>query len=174
MGGTAVREPVAITQRLERMRRPSTSASSGDRKRAIPCTTSTPRPRKRSGESCGSMAAMTRRTRAITAAKSASASPARIPYSDARRMVASTAAERRIALEGTHPVHRHSPPSRCRSTSAVRAPIPAETAAVTSPAVPPPITARSNRSTPPSSSGTPPPWEQGSEPFSPEAFTRPP
>jgi len=71
MEGMAVREPVARIQRFERMRRPATSASSGETKRARPWTMSTPMPRKRSGESCGSMRRMMPRTRSITAAKSA-------------------------------------------------------------------------------------------------------
>ena len=53
-----------------------------------------------------------------------------------------TAAERAHAsnaLLGTQPVHRHSPPIRCFSISATRAPRPAAPAAVTRPAAPPPI-----------------------------------
>ena len=47
------------------------------------------------------------------------------------------------AFDGTHPVFRQSPPRRCRSTSATRAPRPAAPMALTSPAVPPPTTTRS-------------------------------
>src|SRR5207244_12041140 len=46
------------------------------------------------------------------------------------------------AFEGTHPTLRQSPPSRCFSTRATRAPSPAAPAAVTRPAVPAPITTR--------------------------------
>src|SRR6185503_12038338 len=44
------------------------------------------------------------------------------------------------ALLGTQPVFRQSPPMRCFSTRAARPPRPAVPAAVTRPAVPPPIT----------------------------------
>jgi hypothetical protein len=89
------------------------------------------------------MAWMIDRMRSMTRPKSARPPSTSMPKSAARRSVCSTEAERMSALEGTQPVHRHSPPSLCCSTSAVRAPIPADTAEATSPAVPPPITARS-------------------------------
>src|SRR5438445_10386637 len=44
------------------------------------------------------------------------------------------------ALEGTQPVHRHSPPNLLRSIKAALAPSAAAPAAVTRPAVPPPMT----------------------------------
>src|SRR5262249_42503039 len=46
------------------------------------------------------------------------------------------------ALDGTQPTLRQSPPRSSRSTSATLAPSPAAPAAVTSPAVPAPITTR--------------------------------
>ena len=45
-----------------------------------------------------------------------------------------------IPFDGTHPTFRQSPPIRCFSISATLAPRAAETAAVTNPAVPAPIT----------------------------------
>jgi len=46
-------------------------------------------------------------------------------------------------FEGTQPVHRQSPPGRSRSTSRTRASKPAAVFAATRPAVPPPMTRRS-------------------------------
>ena len=60
----------------------------------------------------------------------------------ASRTWAATRAEAMSALDGTHPTFRQSPPSNPRSTRATFAPSPAAPAAVTSPAVPPPITTR--------------------------------
>ena len=60
----------------------------------------------------------------------------------ARRASAAARAERMIAFDGTQPVMRQSPPSEARSTRATRAPSPAAPIALTSPAVPPPRTAR--------------------------------
>ncbi|MNC89774.1 hypothetical protein D3C83_57600 [compost metagenome] len=78
----------------------------------------------------------------MTAPKSTS-HVANTPTAGAERISPTTRAERSSAFDGTHPVLRQSPPSRCRSTSATRAPRPAAPAAQTRPAVPPPMTTRS-------------------------------
>src|SRR3989338_4658406 len=58
-------------------------------------------------------------------------------------MTSAAAREERInALEGTQPTFRQSPPKRCFSINATLAPSPAAPAAVTRPAVPPPMTTR--------------------------------
>ena len=89
------------------------------------------------------MRARRRRMRSITAAKSTRA-PAgtSTPKRGASRTAAHARAERISAFDGTQPTLRQSPPIRWRSTSATRAPSPAAPAAVTSPAVPAPITTR--------------------------------
>ena len=74
--------------------------------------------------------------RSITSPKLAGADRAR-PGEGARRRPPPPATRARramIALEGTQPTLRQSPPIRWRSTSATRAPSPAAMAAVTSPA----------------------------------------
>ena len=69
IGGTAGREPVAMTNVFAVSRRPLTSNASGAVNRPSPKITSTPRPRKRSGLSKGSIPAMTSRTRSMTRAR---------------------------------------------------------------------------------------------------------
>ena len=139
IGGIAARVPVAMTNLRARKRRPPTSTSCGDTKRADPSTTSTPMARKRSGSSCGSIRARTSRTLASTSAPLTSGATVRRPKAPASRNRFATRAEPMRALDGTHPVQRQSPPSRSRSTSAARAPNPALPAVVTRPAVPPPM-----------------------------------
>src|SRR5437773_1825357 len=65
-----------------------------------------------------------------------------MPNAAASRTCAHAREARMRAFEGTHPTLRQSPPSRCFSTRATRAPRPAAPAAVTRPAVPAPITTR--------------------------------
>src|SRR6266581_4098830 len=65
-----------------------------------------------------------------------------MPNAAASRTCAQAREARMRAFEGTHPTLRQSPPSRCFSTRATRAPRPAAPAAVTRPAVPAPITTR--------------------------------
>src|SRR5262245_51647172 len=65
-----------------------------------------------------------------------------IPNCAASRTWAAARAARISALDGTQPTLRQSPPRSSRSTSATLAPSPAAPAAVTSPAVPAPITTR--------------------------------
>src|SRR5436309_9298426 len=65
-----------------------------------------------------------------------------MPNAAASRTCAQAREARMRAFEGTHPTLRQSPPSRCFSTRATLAPRPAAPAAVTSPAVPAPITTR--------------------------------
>ena len=67
--------------------------------------------------------------------------PSKLLIAAARRAATARAA-RMMALDGTQPTLRQSPPRRCRSIKATFAPSPAAPAAVTSPAVPPPITTR--------------------------------
>ncbi len=79
----------------------------------------------------------------MTAPKSGSTAPGtRTPREAAARTSPTTREERMTHLDGTQPTMRQSPPSRCRSISATRAPSPAAPAAVTRPAVPAPITTR--------------------------------
>ena len=144
MGGTAARVPVAITNRRAVMRRPSTSTSCGETNLASPSTTSTPMPRKRSGSSCGAMRARTSRTLSSTAPASIGVGRLARPKRSLSRIPFASRAELINAFDGTQPVQRQSPPSRSRSISAARAPRPATPAAVTSPAVPPPIATTSN------------------------------
>src|SRR5437660_8326746 len=65
-----------------------------------------------------------------------------MPNAAASRTCAQAREARMRAFEGTHPTLRQSPPSRCFSTRATRAPNPAAPEAVTRPAVPAPITTR--------------------------------
>ncbi len=73
---------------------------------------------RRSRESCGSTARITRCTRSMTAAKSKFAVAEATPKRGARRVSARKRAVRISAFEGTQPVLRQSPPMRSRSTSA--------------------------------------------------------
>ena len=89
------------------------------------------------------MPARSRRIRSIAAVKSTSIGPAmRTPYDPASRAAAAARDARRTPFEGTQPTLRQSPPMRCRSTIATRAPSPAAPTAETSPAVPAPRTTR--------------------------------
>ena len=81
--------------------------------------------------------------RRITAPKSVRAvSGTRTPKLPAARTSDAARAERIRAFEGTQPTLRQSPPSRCRSSNATRAPAPAAKLAAINPAVPAPTTTR--------------------------------
>ena len=143
MGGAAARAPVAMTARRKRSARPSTVTVSRPVNRPSPRNTSTPSSRKRGAPSTRLRPARSRRIRAMTAAKS----PGPVATGPPKTRCDSAAAchDRAAAItlfEGTQPTLRQSPPMRCRSTRATRAPRPAATAAVTRPPVPPPTTTR--------------------------------
>ena len=132
-----------MTAFLNRRAVPLTSTVSGPVKRPSPRKTSTPSPLKRSAESWWLIRARMPRMRSITAPKSGSTAPLTLmPRAAAARISPTTREERMTHFEGTQPTLRQSPPRRCRSMSATRAPRPAAPAAVTSPAVPPPMTTR--------------------------------
>src|SRR3990172_12783856 len=81
--------------------------------------------------------------RAMTAEKSASVPGGTCtPRSGTLWISPMTRDDRITHFEGTQPKLRQSPPKRCFSIKATRAPRPAPPAAVTSPAVPAPITTR--------------------------------
>ena len=145
-GGTPARPPVAMTARRKRRRGPPgppTSISSGETKRPSPRKTSTPSPAKRRALSLSLIFARSRRIRAMAAPKSSPPAVAGPPNPSALRRAASQERAARITpFEGTQPMFRQSPPIKCRSTIAARAPRPAEPAAETSPAVPAPIATR--------------------------------
>jgi hypothetical protein len=83
------------------------------------------------------------RIRSITAGKSTRMpSGTSIPNRLALRIAAAMRPALMIPFEGTQPTFRQSPPIRLRSTRATFAPNPAAPAAVTSPAVPAPMTTR--------------------------------
>ncbi len=142
MGSATARAPVAMVARRNLRRRPSTSTASEATKRPSPRKTSTPSSRKRVALSSGLMPARRRRMRSMARPKS----PCRPSSSGAPNSACAVRArcQAREALitpfEGTQPTFRQSPPSKWRSTSATRAPRPAQIAAVTRPAVPPPST----------------------------------
>ena len=123
IGGTAGREPVAMTNVFAVSRRPSTSNASGATNRPSPKMTSTPRPRKRSGLSNGSISAMTLahalhdRARGRVADRTAPSPSAR-----ALRISKAIRADLMSVFDGTQPYHRQSPPILCFSTSATLAP----------------------------------------------------
>ena len=142
-GGAAGRAPVQTTARAKRNAAAPTRTVSRPAKRPSPRKTSTPRLLYRAAESTRLIFARSRRMRAMAAPKSRSTPPGNVrPNSAPSRADAQTRAARRIPFDGTQPTLRQSPPIRPRSTSATRAPSPAATTAVTSPAVPAPITTR--------------------------------
>ena len=114
----------------------STSATPGARNVRAPLMTSLRLLRAPAGESTGSMVLIAAKMRFRTSAN-AGGSPGQCAA-----VLACSAADRRV-LDGTHPVHRQSPPVRSCSTRTVRAPNPAAVLAPTIPAVPPPTTRRS-------------------------------
>ena len=144
IGGNAARPPVA-THALANFSvttEPSSAVTStawGPTNRAAPRNTSTPLSRSPAAESTGLMAARTSRIRPMAAPKSTDTSPLVTP--SAGEPLAATAAcpLAMTAFDGTQPTFRQSPPSMLFSISATRAPSPAAPAAVTSPAVPPPM-----------------------------------
>ena len=111
---------------------------------ASPRKTSTPIDLNRWAESLRLRRARSLRIRAMTRPKSQLAASAGMftPNSPAVLRSAQAREARTSALEGTQPTFRQSPPNRCFSTRATLAPSPAAMAAVTSPAVPAPMTAR--------------------------------
>jgi hypothetical protein len=106
--------------------------------------TCTPRPSKRAWESCGAMLAITSWTWSCTAAKSTFGAAAAMPKAspDAAQWACLAAAI--MALDGTQPKFRQSPPIAAFSISTTRWPNWAATAATESPAEPAPITHRSH------------------------------
>ena len=78
----------------------------------------------------------------VVAEPRADAAHALTPSAAAARISPRTLDDRMTAFDGTQPTLRQSPPRRSRSMRATRAPRPAAPAAVTSPAVPPPMTTR--------------------------------
>ena len=143
IGSTAARAPVQTAARANRRTASPTATVSGPVNRASPMKTSTPSPAKRSAESTRLISARRRRMRAIAAPKSRSTPPGKVsPNAAPSRADAHTRAARRTAFDGTQPTFRQSPPISRRSTRATRAPRPAATDAVTSPAVPAPTTTR--------------------------------
>src|SRR5574341_1213961 len=87
------------------------------------------------------MRARSLRIRAIAAAKSYFTHGGTwTPNSSACRTSDQAREARMTPFDGTHPTFRQSPPIRCFSIRATLAPRAAETAAVTKPAVPAPIT----------------------------------
>ena len=85
------------------------------------------------------MARMRDHTRAV----SITGSTGSRPYWSAWRMVCAALAEASSALLGTHPVHRQSPPTRWRSTTATRSSRVAANSAATIPPEPIPTMIRS-------------------------------
>jgi hypothetical protein len=143
MGGAAARAPVAMTALAKRNVCPPTSMVSGPVNFPAPRKMSTPRSVKRLAESCGLMSARSRRIRSMSLPKSAVAPGGTFtPNSPASRTAATARAARMMALDGTQPTLRQSPPMKCFSMSATFAPSPAAPMAVTNPAVPAPMTTR--------------------------------
>ena len=81
--------------------------------------------------------------RAHTRAVSICGSTAVRPYVSAWRIVCAAFAEASSALDGTQPVHRQSPPTRCPSTAATLMPSFGANSAATMPADPIPTMTRS-------------------------------
>ena len=143
MGGAAALPPVAMTARANRNVWPPTRTASLPTNRASPRKTSTPSFLKRLAESCAAIPERRRRMRSMTDPKSTfSPTETSTPKAPASRASATAREERMSALEGTHPTLRQSPPKRCFSIRAQRAPRPVAPAAETSPAVPPPMATR--------------------------------
>ena len=142
-GGTAVREPVAMTMSLAISRRPPTSTSLRATRRASPWITSMPSWRNFSGSSCGSTARRAARIDCMIMRGVTCGSCFSRPNASALRMACASLALATSAFVGTQPVHKQSPPSFSRSMSATLRPSRAQPDAVTRPAVPPPITSTS-------------------------------
>ena len=145
IGGTAGREPVASrTKRVRSVSPPTRTAWGPASVAGSPTRTSTPSARKRSGSSSvRAMRSCTAWMRAQTAARSTSGAAAPTPYSPAVRTWWATFALAMSVLEGTHPVHRQSPPTRSRSTTQTRTPSVAANSAATMPPDPIPTMIRS-------------------------------
>ncbi len=119
IGGTTGRAPVAITMRFDRRRpTPSTSIVSGPTKRASPNCTSTPIARKRSGSSWCATVSLAAFTRERTLSSAWVGSRGSRPSRSAERIAWATRDAAISAFDGTQPVQRQSPPSRCLSTKA--------------------------------------------------------
>jgi hypothetical protein len=123
-GGTAGDAPVARTARRKVIVRPSTSTVDGPVNLASPVRTLTPSRARACGESTGAIRLAAAWTWAITAGRSTRTPSTWTPNRCAVRAAAADRAAARIAFDGTHPVHRQSPPGRSRSTSRTLAPTP--------------------------------------------------
>ncbi len=99
-------EPVATMKRRALMVRSPTATVLASLNRAAPATTRTPRPAKRSAESCGAIAAMARRTWALTAAKSMPERTLLTPKRAPLRSALACSAAASNAFDGTEPAIR--------------------------------------------------------------------
>ena len=106
------------------------------RKRASPSITRTPRPAKRSLESFGAIALMTRWIWSLTSANSTAGFAGLMPNGPLVRKASARLPAAIIAFDGTQPVLRHSPPIRPFSISTTGTPSVAAAAATDSPAAP--------------------------------------
>ena len=142
MGGMAARAPVATKALVKRKVWPPTWTVSCPEKRAAPRNTSMPAWLSRPGASWGLMSARSFRMRSMTWPKSTCTAPVLMPSACSSRACCAAWATLSRALLGTQPLFRQSPPKRCFSTSATRAPKPAAPRAAIKPAGPPPMTTR--------------------------------
>ena len=110
MGGTAARDPVAMTMRRASKVSPPASRVWGPMNFAVARTTFTPRLSKRACESWGAIVAITRCTWAMTEAKSTPGSWPAMPKPSLLRCDSAAFAAASMALDGTQPVLRQSPP----------------------------------------------------------------
>ena len=95
-----------MTKRRALMSKPSTATVARSAKRPSPSTTRTPRPLKRSRESCGATAAMTSRTWARTAAKSTPKRRLLTPKRAPLRNALARSAAASSAFDGSEPLLR--------------------------------------------------------------------
>lgn len=122
MGGMAGEEPEQMIAWWNSTGRPSIVALCRPVNVRSPDSTRTPAASKDSGESTGSMVRIADRTLSITFTKSTETPSTRTPRREEVRAFAARAAAAKMALDGTHPVHKQSPPVRSRSTKSTRAP----------------------------------------------------
>src|SRR6266849_2453553 len=144
IGGTAVREPVAMTMSFASRLRSLTSTVLALTSLAAPSMTSMPSLRNFSGSSCFPATPCASRIESMIDFGFTLGATGSSPHRCAFRMWCASRADATSALVGTQPVHRQSPPRASRSMRATRRPRRAQPDAVTSPAVPPPITTTSN------------------------------
>ena len=140
IAGIAGDEPVAMMKRRALMVTSSTAIVLASRKRAAPAMTRTPRPVKRSRESCGATASMAWCTWALTAAKSMPKRPLLTPKRAPLRKELARSAAAINAFDGKEPLLRLSPPILPFSMSTTGTPMAAAAAAAASPPAPAPIT----------------------------------